>query len=241
MQFGLKHIRVERSIDDDVNWRPTISGDTTDHHLVCIEVTDGAYTSALDNAVLQLLNKGLPVRLYVAYPGADIDAAKVWSTFRIARERGIGIVEVRSSGNCVILQPAIDLSLAALTRTDPKSLLRKYRQDFSDAETTFLNGDPAKGCARIYDELEALTRKFASKAARLNWWNPGGINIDTGSWASILNKMNRDLSASFTPVRNRCPDLELTMLSGVHGLTGHRNESGHKPKSRNALIKRDKR
>ena len=110
-----------------------------------------------------------------------------------------------------------------------------------DAETTFLNGDPSKGCARVYDELESLTWKFAAKAAKLNWWNPGRLNIGTASWSNVLNGMIRDFAPNVGLIRGRCPDMTLTLLNAVSGLTGHRNESGHKPGSRKALIKRDAR
>ena len=66
--------------------------------------------------------------LYNAYPDDDIDTEKVLSTFRTARDRGIGIVEVRASGKCIIQQNAIDLSLAALHRTDPKYRLKLWAQ-----------------------------------------------------------------------------------------------------------------
>lgn len=238
--YGLKNIKVEESIDDDVNWRPTISGSTSDYHLVCVEVTDGGYTSALDNAVVQLMTKGLPVRLFVAYPSDDsVDSDKVLATFRTASDKGIGIVEVRSTGRCVVRQNAIKLSLAAVRRIDRPSLAKKYRQAFVDAEATFLNGDPSKGCSRVYDELEALTRKFATRAAKLGWWNPGSMKIDTGPWAKVLAGMIRDFSGRLGDVRGRCPGFELHLLNGILGVTGHRNDSGHKPRSRKALMTRD--
>jgi len=237
--YGLRRIRIEESIDDDVNWRPTISGSTSDHHLICIEVTDGGYTAALDHAVAQLLTMGLPLRLFIAYPGDDIDPQKILSTFHIASNRGIGIVEVRARGRCTIQKNAIDLSLAAVHRTDPKILLKKYRQAFMDAEATFLNGDPAKGCARVYDEIEALTRKFAAKAANLSWWNPGRLDLERSAWARILGRMIEHFGNDFRPIRRRCPDMTMPLLNGISGLTGHRNESGHKPGSRKALMTRD--
>lgn len=238
--YGLRNIRVEEAIDDDVNWRPTVSGDTSDHHLICVEVTDGGYTSALDNAIVQLMTKGLPVRLFIAFPSdKSVDSDKVLATFRTASDKGIGIVEVRTSGRCNVRQNAIKLSLAAVRRIDRPSIARKYRQAFVDAESTFLNGDPAKGCSRVYDELEALSRKLGVKAANLGWWNPGTLNVDTGPWSRVLTGMIGGFTTNIADVRGRCPTFELSLLNGISGVTGHRNDSGHKPRSRRALMTRD--
>jgi len=238
--YGLRSIKVEESVDDDVNWRPTISVNTSDHHLLCVEVTDGAYTSALDHAVVQVMTKGLPVRLFIAFPSDEsVDADKVLATFRTASDKGMGIIEVRKSGKCVVRRNAMRLSLAAVRRVERKALSRKYRQAFSDAESTFLNGDPAKGCSRVYDELEALSKRLGVRAEKLGWWNPGSLNIETGPWARVLSGMIRDFSSNLRDVRGRCPRFEINLLNAISGVTGHRNDAGHKPRSRRALITRD--
>ena len=136
-----------------------------------------------------------------------------------------------------ITQNAIDLSLAAVRRTNSQDLLRKHRQAFKDAEHTFLNGDPSKGCSRVYEEIEELTRKLATKAASKGWWQPGTLDLKNGPWRTIVTRMSGQFN--FNDVQQTCPKLDGALFNRIGGLTSHRNESGHKPRSRIALVRRD--
>lgn len=234
--YGVQRIVTEQSIDDEVDWRPTISGSTRDHHIVCVEVTDASYSDSLDKAVLQCMTRGLPVRLFIAFPGDEVSDKSFRKTINDARERGIGIIEVRRR-RCKLIHAAIALSLASVRRVDPKRYSTKRRQAVVDAQATFLNGDPVKGCSRIYDEIESLSRALAKKAADKGWWPPSG-DLDTKAWARLMDTLIDDVDmAALRRASNRKVDRAL--LNRVRALTPHRNEAGHKPRNRVALIRRD--
>jgi hypothetical protein len=120
-------------------------------------------------------------------------------------------------------------------------LKQKYRQAFSDAEETFLGGDPPKGCLRVFEELETLSRKFVQKGNAEGWWNPAfkQKQID-GPWATLMMEVVKQMDSSLSKIKKDCPKFDASLITTIHGLTKQRNESGHKPKTRAALIKRDR-
>lgn len=242
-ELGLTRIEIESALADDIEWRPTLTGVTRDHHIVCVEVTSGGYTDALDGFALDCMNRGIPTKLYIAFPdeGGQGEADRVLKLFSKARDRGIGILLVKGN-RCRTLAAPIELSLASVRRLDPKDLLQKYRQPLKDAEETFLAGDPVSGCGRVYAELETLSRKVAAKTYDLGWWNGSGIKpqkFGTHSWNDLCKKWHKHLDYAATNLK--CPNLTEQLLSTIVGLAPKRNETGpHKPKDRSALMKRDR-
>ena len=236
---GVRKIAAEEPLADSIEWRPTISGVTTDFHIVAVEVTDGGYTQSLDGAIVQCINSGLPVRLYIVYPGDDIKGDDFMRTFRDALKRGVGIVEVRGA-TCALVKPALDLSLHSVRRVDSKQFAKKRRQAVLDAESTFLGGDPVKGCLRVYEQVESLSRGLAEKAQQRGWWSPPAkLKISKGPWATVMQELIKGVNVSL--LRGACPNIDESLLNRIAGLTDPRNQFAHQPRNRAALIKRDRR
>ncbi len=232
---GVASFAVETEIDPGLSLRPTLHGQTRDYHIVCVEVTDSGYTDALDRFVLDCQRLELPVKLFIAVP-AGIDMTPI---LRRALPRGVGVLEVGSGGSCNVFCPALSLSLASVRRPDLQRFPRRYRQALSDAENTFLGGDPVKGCSRVYDEIEALTRRLAQRA----WTNgllggsasgPAPLNFATAPWKSVLDHLRSHLDYK------QLPTLNDQLLSRVIGLTPFRNQTGHKVSRKQDLVRRDK-
>ena len=105
-----------------------------------------------------------------------------------------------------------------------------------------LHPTPAKGCALLYDEIESLSRRVANKTFQRGLWKTGETpegNVDTRAWANVLDQLSDKLD--FHSCRASCPDLSRNLIAQIRGITGPRNESGHKPKRKSDLIKRDRR
>jgi hypothetical protein len=232
---GLRKVVDESQIEDNVNWRPTFKGDTTDYHILCVEVTDGGYNQAFDSAIMQCINAGLPVRFYVAYRSADITGDKFKTTFGEAQSRGVGVLEVRDR-SCHLVHRANALSLAAVRKIAISSYAKKYRLALRDAQTTFLTGDPAKGCSRIYEEIEALSRKLVARAVKEGWWTTN-LRMMKDPWATVMTQFNSGVN--FAAMTTRCPKMTKGILNRIVSLTDQRNEAAHKPKSRAELMARD--
>lgn len=238
---GISKFKIEETIEPSIDYRPTLSAIAPDQHYICIEVSTSPYSNTLDAFVLDCMNQGLPVKLYVAMPKGP--GGKEFKTkLQRAKRHGVGVFEVDGTSGEMI-QEALSLSLTGLRPADPREFPSKFRSDVSDAETSFRNGNPAKGCSLLYDEIEALTRRIAIKTKAKGYWRslkkgerPPKINLEKGPWATVMRILMEHLDYK----KCSCPGLDDTLLARVRGLTAHRNESGHKPRSHNELKKRNR-
>jgi hypothetical protein len=229
---GLTRFKIEEPIDPNVEYCPTLSVITRDYCIVCIEVSEFAYSNPLDAFVLECKNRNLPVKLFVAKPKASNDP-DFKKNLQRAKSRGVGLIELDDVGG-EIIEEALILSLTGLRDFRPNTFPIKYRNAISDACSTFRNGNPLKACSMIYDEIEALTRRIADKTRQKGFWRapkPGQkavkINIETQPWAKVVEVLMDNLEYR----KCGCPDLNDALLSRIRGITSHRNDAGHKPRT----------
>jgi hypothetical protein len=240
-QWGISpaHVQVETPITPTIGFVTTLHATMKDHHVLCIEVADGAYTTSLDPFVLECKNDALPVRLYVATPATGS------ATFQVdlarAKRNGVGVIQL-TEGAAIILADAISLSLSGVRHPDLKSFPARYRHALSESLSTFRSGNPSKGCSVVFDEVESLTRRIAARALKRGYWKklPPGLSApkmraSKDPWASIV----RVLLDHFDATAASSPGLNDALLARVLGITGHRNESGHKITKPAHLRKRD--
>lgn len=234
---GFQHLKVEEEIDKKLDYRPTHHELTRDRYFVCIDVLDSPFSATLESIVSDCMQRSLPVKLFVAFPGgADIPDYK--RKVDRAREKGVGVIEVTDLG-CDIKHEALALSLIGARPIDKRSYPAKYRSSLTDAETTFRNGSPVKGCSIIYDEIENLSRSIAKKSKSKGLWRPPRAgekpprtNLDKGQWENVMDVLFKWLDWE------RCGYLRHT-LQRVQSIIPHRNESGHKLRTVAARTKRD--
>jgi hypothetical protein len=235
---GLSKFKVESPVADDTNYRPTLQTTTPEHQDVWIEVSEAPYLTSLDSVVLHCVTNCLPVKLYVAFPGGlPVTAYK--SKIDEARTKGVGGLEI-SQGKCHVIHEARLLSLTGVRWEDRKRFPVRYRSVLAQAETTFKDGDPAKGCALVYDEIEALSRKLTAKVVAKGWLRAGGVwpaalKIEKDAWAIVMDRLIELVDFGKLP-----KDLKKSLLIRVAAMTDPRNDSGHKPKNRKAHVKRDR-
>ena len=229
---GIRGFKAEAPIHHDVAC-PTLQAQTRDFHILCVEASETPYPNTLDRLVLDCVRLGLPVKLYMAVP-KPANAAPEGYVAQIARAKDVGVGLVEVDGRRVkLLHDALSLSLAGLRQTDRRRFPQKYREGLLQAESTFRNGNPSKGCSEIYDELEGLCRRLATKAQTKGLCSlPTGMNVKKDPWASVLEALIKSLDYSKTPISKQ-------LLTRILGITGHRNESNHRPASRATLVQRD--
>lgn len=240
---GVRKFKAEVAVGPGFSYRPTLLGESEDYSLVAIEVNEGVYTDSLNVFVLECLTDGLPITLFVAAPSGSGDA-QLMGLVRQARRRSIGVVEVH--GKTVrSLVPALSLSLTGLRPIDYKRFPKASRKKLGQAQETFLNGDPAKGCGRVYDLIELRTRAIAVEMDRLGLWKGGAssksrtkFNFRKGSWAKLLELV--DENGAFAQLQKHGLHIDKALWGRIRGLTPHRNESGHEPSTREELQGRDR-
>jgi hypothetical protein len=220
--------------------RPSLHSVANDHHFWCVEFSETTpYPGTLDRFVLDCMRLGLPIRLFVALPEGSTSPDYNRDLNR-AIDYGVGVMEVRGGAVRVVNEP-LSLSLAGVRRIEKKSFPPKYRLTLTRAENTFRQGNPAKGCSDIYDQIEALTRRIAKRTLVKSHWKATksgqpipAVDLKIGAWAAIVRTLMQQLSPKHPP---HIPE---ALLARVLGVTQHRNDAGHEPNSKDALIRRDR-
>jgi len=190
----------------------------------------------MDGFVLDSQRLGLPIKFSIAIPKDS--PPDVAALLRRAKSLGVGVLEVGPNGGCHVFDSPLSLSLTGLRRVEPNRFPQRYRQPLLDAEDTFLNGDPVKGCSRVFEEIEGFTRRLAVKASKRGLLNPSAKTVGTpnfakDSWKSLLDYLKKHLNyTAFTGMTDQ-------LISRIIGLTPYRNQTEHKVSTRQALIRRD--
>lgn len=235
---GIKGFVEEEPIHKEVA-RPSLHAKTQDHHFLCLEFSETTpFPLSVERFAPNCSRLCLPVRVFVAVP-SDTKDPDYNRDLNRAREWGVGVLTVDGNHVTVVQEP-LALSLAGVRRIDMKKYPTKYRFPLSQAEVTFRQGNPAKGCSEVYDEIEALTRRIAKKTLKSGMWRASktgaaipAIDLDKGPWANVIDVLMNQLDPGHPP---RIPKAQ---LAHVLGITPHRNETGHRPNSKEALIRRD--
>jgi hypothetical protein len=236
---GITGFVEEDSIHKDLS-RPSLHAKTADHHFLCLEFSETSpFPLSVERFAPECSRLCLPVRVFVAVPSNSKDE-NFSRDLKRARDWGIGVLAV-SADDVTPVQEALSLSLAGVRRIDMKIFPAKYRYALSQAEATFRQGNPAKGCSDIYDEIEALTRRIAKKTKKAGMWKASkvaggvlpGTNLEKGQWANVMEVLMNQLEPGHPP------HIPKAQLAHILGVTPHRNDTGHKPGSNTALIKRD--
>ena len=245
-EHGARNFKGEYIIASDLSLKPTLSASLDNGCILCVEVSERVYSNSLDTFVVECTSKSFPAKLYVVVPSlkGDPDLA---ANLRKAKERGVGVVEIPDESTPPFTAcEAVSLSLFGLRRVDTKEFPKNKRESIHQAEATFLNGNPVKGCQSLYEELEVLTRAFAKRSLAEGWWRSVHVgeakpkeNLDVGPWARVLAELGRFLD--MTACRKKCPLMNEGLIGSARGVTDPRNLTSHRPSNLKKIIERDKR
>lgn len=222
--YGLSNaaLRTEESVDDRIEFNPTFSARLRDHHILCAELNDQLLHPTIHYFISECQSNVVPVKLFLAYPqGAEI--ADYPKRIKIANSLGVGVLEI-TDRTCKIIKHPVSLSVTGLRSPTLSAYPASYRQALVDATATFTNGNPNKGCADVYDEIENLCRKIGLRASKNKLLPVNQPDWKKAPFATIVEY----LSAHLKPTAASCPELKKTLWSRIHGITEYRNQSGHK-------------
>lgn len=244
-QHGVSRFKIEMPIGDEFSLTPTLHCDDRDGHILCVEVSHRPHSNTLDTFVLECNQRSFPVRLYVAVPELSTKSVEFIAGLRRAKNSGIGVMSVSATG-AHEYHPAMPLSLFGVRDPDPTTFPARKRECVRHAYEIFRGGDPSGGCFRIFQELERVTRDFAISSREAGWWRqnrPGEKgptrDLEKGAWAAVLNDLY--LFLSMPTCKRRCPGMNAGLIGAARGVTDPRNLTGHKPRTRAELARRDQR
>jgi hypothetical protein len=243
---GATHFQFETEVEPELGLRPTLSARLGDGCILCVEVSVKAYSNSLDTFVVECCARGIPVKLYVVRQAAKKDRDFA-ANLKTAKSRGVGVIEISGSTTTVYAE-AVSLSLFALRRCDLGKIPKPKRDPIRQAERTFLDGNPVKGCQALCEELEAVTRSFAIRSHAEGWWRPPHpgeqkpkTKLSNGPWASVLRDLAQFLELGGSkPCKTKCPDMNESLIASARGLTDPRNKTSHKPPSVTKIKERDR-
>jgi hypothetical protein len=238
---AVKSIKTKEHPFGEDGWAPTFFGVNDERICVCVEVSDNPYPTTLDAFILDCKNRGFPAKCYVVMP-KDSNHSEFKVRLKRAQANGVGVLEIDKHLRPHSYCEATTLSLTGL-RNDVHSFPKSVRPRIVGAMSTFCNGNPAKGCSEVYDEIELLTRQLGGYASTNGWWKAGTSaipNFVTDNWNPVLNfyLQHLDFQSKVKPV---CPLLDKPLLQRIIGVTTYRNQTGHKPKNIQKTMDRDRR
>jgi hypothetical protein len=244
---GASGFQAEQQVHKAIDYVPTLRGTTTEAELICVEVTQIPHRQSFDGFVADCKSHGLAVKVYMAMPvGVAPDVFK--QNFQFAKKNGVGIIEVDADkDHCVPQCPALSLSLGDVRPVTRKLYPPAYRARLEEAEATFRNGSPAKGCSVLYDEIEALTRRIAQDTHSKGLWRPPKtkpgkpppkLDFDKGNWNPLMKQLLELLK--FQQLQKTAPGLKDSLVHRVLAITPFRNLTGHKPKTQEERKERDR-
>ncbi len=236
-EWGISRFYVEQPIDTAIEYRPTAYAVTSDRHFLCLEVSERPYPVGLDGFVLDCARSCVPARLFVVL-SAGLKGSDYDRDLSRARNNGVGLVEV-SDANVAIINHPLSLSLIGVRRIERHKFPKKYRLALSQAETTFIGGNPAKGCSNLYDEIEALTRRIVKRVDMNGLWRSIRLGekrsrlSDKTPWDKVVTTLMDHIDYA------KCRPIRRNLLGRVLGVVPHRAETAHKPRTIRALVERD--
>ncbi len=241
-EHGAKNWQEETAVPKLTSLRPTLTAELSDGTILCVEVSERALSPTLDAFVIESCTKHYPVKLYVVLPDtrADVDFAK---NLKEAKRRGIGVIEIQGDEHTVLAE-AVSLSLFAVRSINLKLLPEARRDAARQAEATFRNGNPVKGCQAVCEEIESVTRAFAIESKRLGWWKSlpppakePKLSLKTGAWARVLEQLRERLDYKLAATNSQ---VTKGLVGKAQVLTEPRNSTSHKPGDLAAIIERDR-
>ncbi len=235
-KWGISKLRPETHIPE-VDFTFAITGTDQYFYAYWIMIEEVVYPRVTDPIVIKGITDHIPAKLYIAIP-EGLKYSQYKEDLRAAKERGVGILEVSERGKVFVSQLALPLSLLALRTPEFDKFPKRYRTELSEAVSTFQNGDPSKGCSKVYDLIEDLCRRIYTKCDKLGFLNAGktSLNIHKASWDSVVDFLRSHMDTT----KSKCPLMTKQLLNRISGLTPHRNDSGHKIDSRSHLVAREK-
>src|SRR5207248_248140 len=114
-----------------------------------------------------------------------------------ARMKGVGVIAVEGNDG-QILANSLSLSLTGVHPIARAEFPAKFGYQLSQAESTFREGNPAKGCDDLYGIVEYISRKIAKATHAAGYWRPGSNppRFEFDPWNSVMESLVKNLDTN---------------------------------------------
>jgi len=69
-EHGAKNFQIEKVVDAELSLKPTLSAQLSNGCILCVEVSDKAYSNSLDTFVVECSGRCFPAKLFWPWPSA---------------------------------------------------------------------------------------------------------------------------------------------------------------------------
>jgi hypothetical protein len=232
-EWGVYGLKPEVGPFKEIKFVPTFHAKMRDHHVLWVEASNRAYPPHLDGIVADCMQHGFPARLVVAVP-SGLKGTEFHEDLARARKKGVGVIAMDRDDGEILAHP-LSQSLTGVRPIDRTAFPAKFRYQLSQAEITFKEGDPAKGCDALYGITEDISRKAAEATFDKGYWRAGTNppRFDRDPWDSVMKSLEKNLDPQ------RYGHFGDNILHRVIGVTPYRNKVVHIPKNNKQLRERD--
>lgn len=224
-RYQIKKVLENTEIDPAISWRPSYVWKTKTSIIACEATETTLALPILDIAYGQILAKGLPVRIMLAYfESSVIEKSKVTEIHKAEkeyREKGIGIIRIDDSFNGTIVNHGISLSLfIPPSEISKKRFINSLHRKISDAYELYSSSiDPSKGVQDLGQIIEGAIKDLALQAnnkKKLQWKNFDPLRITSYGQAMVIDNLTTNSIIS------------KSILGKCRGFCDDRNLASHK-------------
>jgi len=219
-RFGLKDGMLNRAINANLSWRPTLLWINKSIEYIACEVADRPYPVSIRLLFADIAATGLPIRVIVAYPSPPNLSLKDYQTdITCAKRLGIGYISVTDTNSAKIEALGIPISIY-LPQPDVKKFRKLLAKPIGDAYDLYINGDPRHGVQEVGQTVEAALVELGCQGRKRGKFTTGAFKPGKHY---PLSKLVEELTADKV--------INLAILGRCRGFADDRNCMSHKPRS----------
>lgn len=228
-RFGLKNCQIEKPFENSISFVPTFHWKSTSHIIVC-EVSHRPFPVTIKELFADALVKDLPIKIYVIYPkNPALSVREFHDDLAKAKLYGIGLISVETNGVTNFERTAVSIPLY-LPNFEIKKYSPKLRSHIEDAFEIYMSdGKPDNALQEIGQLIESIALNTAKQAKKASNFAYAGFRPPAYIRQSLLLTEMINESVINVGLLSRCKDF-----------ANDRNSVSHKPQSRAAALKIEK-
>lgn len=228
-RFGVKNCQIEKPFDGSISFVPTFHWKSTSHIIIC-EVSHRPFPGPIKELFADALVKDLPIKINVVYPkNPNISVKEFHDDLAKAKLYGIGLISVDTSGEINFERTAVSIPLY-LPNFDLKKYPAKLRSHIEDAYEIYMSdGKPDNALQELGQLIESIAINTAKQAKKAGNFSYSGFRPPAFIRQSLL----------LTEMINEAV-INVGLLSRCKDFANERNSVSHKPQSRSAALRIEK-
>lgn len=224
-------VNVEAAVDDEVQFRPTVSASKVGLTVYVESQSAPAYTTGVKELVSWVSVKRVNCEVYIAVP---LDASLSGRFLTLLKRDGVGLILVDGAAAVTVHHAARNPAL--IVTPDPDLKYGGRTAAVREAVKRFNEVDRKGALQTMCEIVEGETGKLVKRLARKSWITPSEAIVEKMDWAGKIN-----VSASAAQYTSgRTPLVDDKLKTDLHSFRGARNLIDHPAATPTAERKRQR-